>query len=131
MLGREPDDPRSLAPGSRPRRRPLTVVVPDAGPHGCCQRKREYDEWDARRCTTRRSARCCCGNGSTPGDRTSAKASELYHDEVVLEFPQSDQWFRGKANQQGWRERYPAKLDFQPREIRGSGDLWIAEGVLS
>jgi hypothetical protein len=44
--------------------------------------------------------------------------------------PQSDEWFRGKANQQGWRERYPAKLDFEPREIRGSGDLWIAEAVL-
>ena len=29
-----------------------------------------------------------------------------------------------------WRERYPAKLDFEPQEIRGSGDLWIAEGVL-
>lgn len=65
------------------------------------------------------------------GGPNEAKASELYHDDVVLEFPQSGEWFRGKANQQGWRERYPAKLDFQPREIRGSGDLWIAEGVLS
>ena len=65
------------------------------------------------------------------GGPNEAKASELYHDDVVLEFPQSDEWFRGKANQQGWREQYPAKLDFQPREIRGSGDLWIAEGVLS
>ena len=39
--------------------------------------------------------------------------------------------FQGKLNQQGWRERYPAKLDFQPQEIRGSGDLWVAEGLLS
>jgi hypothetical protein len=65
------------------------------------------------------------------GGPNEAKASELYHDDVVLEFPQSDEWFRGKANQQAWRERYPAKLDFQPKEIRGSGDLWIAEGLLS
>jgi hypothetical protein len=65
------------------------------------------------------------------GGSNEAKASELYHDDVVLEFPQSDEWFRGKANQQAWRERYPAKLDFQPREIRGFGDLWIAEGMLS
>jgi hypothetical protein len=64
------------------------------------------------------------------GGPNEAKASELYHDDVVLEFPQSDEWFSGKANQQGWRERYPAKLDFEPREIRGSGDLWIAEAVL-
>ena len=65
------------------------------------------------------------------GGPNEAKASELYHDDVVLEFPQSDEWFRGKANQQAWRERYPAKLDFQPREIRGLGELWIAEGVLT
>jgi hypothetical protein len=64
------------------------------------------------------------------GGPNEAKASELYHDDVVLEFPQSGEWFNGKANQQAWRERYPAKLDFEPREIRGSGDLWIAEAVL-
>lgn len=65
------------------------------------------------------------------GGPNESKASELYHDDVVLEFPQSDEWFQGKLNQQGWRERYPAKLDFQPQEIRGSGDLWVAEGLLS
>ncbi len=61
------------------------------------------------------------------GGPNEAKASELYHDDVVLEFPQSDEWFKGKANQQEWRERYPMRLDFYPREIRGSGDIWIAE----
>jgi hypothetical protein len=65
------------------------------------------------------------------GGPNEAKASELYHDDVVLEFPQSDEWFKGKANQQAWRERYPAKLNFHPREIRGSGDLWIAEALLT
>jgi hypothetical protein len=64
------------------------------------------------------------------GGPNEAKASELYHDDVVLELPQSGEWFDGKANQQAWRERYPAKLDFEPREIRGSGDVWIAEAVL-
>lgn len=65
------------------------------------------------------------------GGPNEAKASELYHDDVVLEFPQSGEWFRGKHNQQAWRERFPARLDFQPREIRGGGDLWVAEGVLT
>lgn len=68
---------------------------------------------------------------SHTGGPNEAKASELYHDDVVLEFPQSGEWFQGKADQQAWRERYPAKLDFQPQEIRGSGDLWIAEGLLT
>ena len=50
-----------------------------------------------------------------------AKASEIYHDDAVLEFPQSGERFRGKANIQGWRQQYPAQLDFEPREIRRSG----------
>lgn len=65
------------------------------------------------------------------GGANEDKASEFYHDDVVLEFPQSGEWFRGKATQQSWRERYPAQLEFRPQEIRGSGDLWIAEGTLS
>jgi SnoaL-like domain len=64
------------------------------------------------------------------GGPNEAKASELYHDDAVLEFPQSGERFRGKANIQGWRQRYPARLDFEPREIRGSGDFWIGEARL-
>jgi hypothetical protein len=64
------------------------------------------------------------------GGPNEARASEIYHDDAVLEFPQSGERFRGKANIQGWRERYPAQLDFEPKEIRGSGDLWIGEGRL-
>jgi hypothetical protein len=56
------------------------------------------------------------------------KAHEIYHDDAVLEFPQSGERFRGKANMQGFREQYPAEVTFEPREIRGSGDVWVAEG---
>jgi hypothetical protein len=34
---------------------------------------------------------------------------------------------RGRDNITAWRQRYPARLEFEPRELRGSGDLWIAE----
>jgi hypothetical protein len=61
------------------------------------------------------------------GGPNEAIASAIYHDDAVLEFPQSGERFRGKANIQGWRERYPARLEFEPREIRGAGDLWVAE----
>jgi hypothetical protein len=64
------------------------------------------------------------------GGPNEAKASEIYHDDAVLEFPQSGERFLGKANINDWRAQYPAQLDFEPREIRGSGDLWIAEGRL-
>ena len=61
------------------------------------------------------------------GGPNEDKASELYHDDAVLEFPQSGERFAGKASIQGWRQQYPARLDFEPRELRGGGDLWIAE----
>ena len=61
------------------------------------------------------------------GGPNEDKASELYHDDAVLEFPQSGERFAGKANIQGWCQRYPARLDFEPRELRGSGDIWVAE----
>jgi len=62
-----------------------------------------------------------------------AKVHEIYHDDAILEFPQSGERFRGKANMQGFREQYGAEtgtaaLDFEPRVIRGGGDVWIGEG---
>jgi hypothetical protein len=62
-----------------------------------------------------------------------AKVHALYHDDAVLEFPQSGERFLGKANIQGFREQYGAQtgvatLDFEPRELRGHGDVWIGEG---
>jgi hypothetical protein len=64
--------------------------------------------------------------GNTGVDRD--KAHEIYHDDAILEFPQSGERFLGRANIQGFRERYPAPVAFEPRELRGSGDLWIMEG---
>ncbi|HYN17189.1 MAG TPA: nuclear transport factor 2 family protein [Actinomycetes bacterium] len=61
------------------------------------------------------------------GGPNEAKASEYYHDDAALEFPQSGERFQGKANFTEWRQQYPARLDFEPRELRGDGDLWIAE----
>jgi hypothetical protein len=62
------------------------------------------------------------------GGPNEAKAAEYYHEDALLEFPQSGERFRGKANIQGWRQQYPARLDFEPRRIRGGGDPRVAEG---
>jgi SnoaL-like domain len=61
------------------------------------------------------------------GGPNEAKAAEYYHDDAVLEFPQSGERFEGKASFTAWRQQYPARLDFEPRELRGGGDLWVAE----
>lgn len=56
---------------------------------------------------------------------------EIYHDDAVLEFPQSQERFVGKENFITWRERYPASVKYNIRRIRGQGDFWVAEISLS
>jgi len=55
---------------------------------------------------------------------------EIYHDDAVLEFPQSQERFVGKANFIAWRKIYPSSLEFKIRRIRGRGDLWVAENSI-
>jgi hypothetical protein len=54
-------------------------------------------------------------------------AHEMYHDDAVLEFPQSGERFVGVENFREWRSNYPASTTFEFREIRGRDDLWVAE----
>ena len=56
------------------------------------------------------------------------EASEVYTDDALLEFPQSGERFRGKANFIPWRSGYPVETWFVLRSVRGEGDTWIAEG---
>jgi hypothetical protein len=54
-------------------------------------------------------------------------AHALYHDDAVLEFPQSGERFEGVDNFREWRTQYPAAVEFQIRRISGSGDVWVRE----
>jgi hypothetical protein len=61
-------------------------------------------------------------------EATDIEAShQIYHNDAVLEFPQSRERFEGKSNFLSWRKRYPAKVEFKIRRIRGQGHLWVAE----
>ena len=64
--------------------------------------------------------------GSDPGF-----AHAMYHDDAVLEFPQSGERFVGVENFREWRSNYPANTSFEFREVRGRGDLWVAEVSVS
>jgi len=55
---------------------------------------------------------------------------EIYHDDAVLEFPQSQERFEGKANFLAWRKNYPASIEFEIRRIRGQGNFWVAENSI-
>jgi hypothetical protein len=56
---------------------------------------------------------------------------EMYHDDAVLEFPQSGERFVGVENLREWRSSYPASTTVEFREIRGREDLWVAEISIS
>jgi hypothetical protein len=59
------------------------------------------------------------------------RSGQIYHDDAVLEFPQSGERFVGVDNFQTWRKKYPAKLDFRIRRIAHEGQLWVVENLIS
>jgi hypothetical protein len=55
------------------------------------------------------------------------RADEIYHDDAVLEFPQSGERFEGVANFTEWRRRYPAEVRYRIRRITARDDLVVVE----
>jgi hypothetical protein len=56
---------------------------------------------------------------------------EIYHDDAVLEFPQSGERFEGVENFREWRRQYPAHLAFHTRRITHRDDLVVVENLIS
>ena len=55
----------------------------------------------------------------------------IYHDDAVLEYPQSGERTRGRSNIQNQRAGQPSKKRFSIRRVLGGGDLWVTEFILS
>jgi len=55
----------------------------------------------------------------------------IYHEDAVLEYPQSGERTRGRYNIQNQRASQPSKKRFAIRRIIGSGELWITEFILT
>jgi hypothetical protein len=56
---------------------------------------------------------------------------DIYLEDAVLEYPQSDERIRGRRNIQVARTNQPSKKRFAVRRIIGSGDHWITEYILT
>jgi ketosteroid isomerase-like protein len=56
---------------------------------------------------------------------------DIYHDDAVLEYPQSGERIRGRRHIQESRHVQPNKKRFTVRRIVGSGNLWVTEYVLT
>ncbi len=55
----------------------------------------------------------------------------IYHEDAVLEYPQSGERTRGRRNIQGQRASQPNKKRFAIRRIIGGDDLWVTEFILT
>ena len=55
----------------------------------------------------------------------------IYHEDAVLEYPQSGERTRGRRNIQGQRASQPNRKWFTIRRIIGGGALWVTEFTLT
>src|SRR5438876_9097719 len=63
---------------------------------------------------------------SAAGDQVAEH--EIYHDDIVCEYPQSGEVIRGRSNLQALRSHHPGRPSgFSVRRIVGEGTLWITE----
>jgi SnoaL-like domain len=64
--------------------------------------------------------------GGGPDDDI-VRASEIYADDAVVEWPQGGERLRGKANIIAMRSTYPTRQHFELHRTTGCHDLWINE----
>ena len=55
----------------------------------------------------------------------------IYHEDAVLEYPQSGERLRGRHNIQASRMAQPNSKRFNLRRITGAGALWVSEFILT
>ena len=66
---------------------------------------------------------------SERGDSTTEHA--IYAADAILDYPQSGERFRGRSRIQAQRGGNPAERHFTILRIRGGGDLWVSECVIT
>jgi hypothetical protein len=66
---------------------------------------------------------------SDSGDAGTEHA--IYAADAILDYPQSGERFRGRAKIAEQRGGHPAERRFRVLRIRGGGDLWVSECVIT
>ena len=59
--------------------------------------------------------------------KDEVRASEIYTEDAVIEFPQSGERLRSKTNIIAFRTAYPASVTFEMTRTIGCNDLWVNE----
>lgn len=60
-----------------------------------------------------------------------ATEHQIYRTDAVLDYPQSGERIRGRANIQASREAQPNAKRFTVRRVLGGGNLWISELIMT
>jgi hypothetical protein len=55
----------------------------------------------------------------------------IYTADAILDYPQSGERFRGRSKIQAQRGGHPAERHFTILRIRGGGDLWVSECMIT
>jgi hypothetical protein len=55
----------------------------------------------------------------------------IYASDAILDYPQSGERFRGRSTIEAQRGGNPAERHFRVLRIRGAGDLWVSECVIT
>jgi hypothetical protein len=66
---------------------------------------------------------------SESGDAVTEHA--IYATDAILDYPQSGERFRSRSKIQAQRGGHPAERHFTVLRIRGGGDLWVSEVVIT
>ena len=59
------------------------------------------------------------------------RAHDIYHDDLIVEFPQSGERISGERNLYKLRAHYPTKVTIKILRTLGVGSLWITEYVIT
>ena len=79
-----------------------------------------------------RSARATLTRHWDASDASDFEAEHaIYRADAVLDYPQSGERIRGRANIRESRLLQPSKKRFTVRRMVGAGDLWVTEFILS
>jgi ketosteroid isomerase-like protein len=108
-------NPDQARPGLRGGDIPATdeALVNKTTDHDASTRARIQEHWEA----------------SESGDIDTEHA--IYAADAILDYPQSGERFRGRSTIQAQRGGHPAKRHFTVLRIRGAGDLWVSECVIT
>jgi ketosteroid isomerase-like protein len=67
---------------------------------------------------------------SATGDQVAEH--EIYHEDVVCEYPQSGEIIYGRGNLQALRSQHPDRpSEFNVRRIVGEGNVWVSEYAIN